>query len=141
MKILTLVAFFTLTYFTTYSQNKVPTVSELTGTTWRDYMCTANNENYKFRNSDILTFYSFKRDSIVTTWTIDKNRKDYVANGRWKIVNGVLIIYKIKYENASYGEWVKEWTMKIERVDNITLRPWTPCRSELPAWLYIKKVQ
>ena len=50
-------------------------------------------------------------------------------------------MYDMKYEKASYGEWVKEWRMKIEKVDNNTLRFWTPCRSELPAWLYVKKVE
>ncbi len=50
-------------------------------------------------------------------------------------------MYDMKYEKASYGEWVKEWRMKIEKVDNNTLEFWTPCRSELPAWLYVKKVE
>lgn len=141
MKFVTLITFFVFTYFTTLSQSTVLNANKLVGTTWKDYMCTVNNKNYKFNSNDILTFYSFKRDSSVTTWTIDKTRKDYVANGKYKIANGILIMYNMKYEKSSYGEWAKEWTMKIEEVDDNTLRLWTPCRSELPAWLYIKKVQ
>ena len=76
MKFTTLAIIFFLTFNTTYFQIKVPSINELAGTTWKDYKCTANKENYKFTGSDILTFYSFKRDSSVTTWTIDKTRKD-----------------------------------------------------------------
>ena len=67
MKILIISLFFPFILVTNV-QSQIPIKAELEETLWKDYLCTANKENYKYSKKDAVTFYLFKKNNEAQTW-------------------------------------------------------------------------